>query len=140
MRKLSTAWILVCGVLSSAIANDFGPYPAYYAQECGRCHVAYPPQLLTVNGWRDQISGLNDHYGVDARIAVPASRTILSYLVNNAAWQDEFAPANSAARLTATQWFLKTHASNPVKDKNLTDCSRCHAEASQGKYNKAVQK
>ncbi len=140
MRLLITGLMAFFCLLSSAFADDFGPYPSYYSEECGRCHVAYPPQLLTVSGWRHQISGLNDHYGVDARVAVPASRTILSYLVNNAAWQDEFAPADPTARLTATRWFVRKHGSNASKDKNLGDCTKCHSDASVGKYDKTAQK
>jgi mono/diheme cytochrome c family protein len=140
MRLLITGLVAFTSVLTSAFADDFGPYPAYYTQECGRCHIAYPPQLLTVSGWRTQISGLNDHYGIDARVAVPASRTILSYLVNNAAWQDEFAPANPAARLTSTKWFVRTHGLNVSKDKAISDCASCHSDASIGKYNQAAQK
>ena len=42
--------------------------PASYAAECGSCHLAYPPALLSAGDWRRIMAGLNDHFGTDAAV------------------------------------------------------------------------
>jgi len=127
---------LVCAA-STAVAggHNYGPYPAYYNEECGSCHVPYPAQLMTQVGWETQINGLKNHFGTDASVDVPASQTILSYLVNNAAWKSKYAPTDPAARVSKTNWFVKEHGTMPPKDKGFSNCTQCHAQAAQGEYN-----
>lgn len=133
---------LLSGAATSAFAgdHDYGPYPAYYSEECGSCHVPYPAQRLTQAGWETQINGLKQHYGTDASVDAPASRTILSYLVNNAAWKDKLAPTDTTGRLTLTRWFLKEHGSVPPKGKKFSDCTQCHTQAAVGNYSESTLK
>lgn len=121
---------------STALAGDhnYGPYPAYYTEECGSCHVPYPPQRMTQAGWQIQINGLKHHYGTDASVEAPASQTILSYLVNNAGWKEKLAPGDPTARITKTRWFVKEHGANPPKGKSFSDCTQCHTKAVQGDF------
>jgi hypothetical protein len=42
--------------------------PASYKAECGSCHLAFPPALLSANDWRRTVSGLKDHFGTDAAV------------------------------------------------------------------------
>ena len=124
-------------VASTAFAGEhnYGPYPNYYIEECGSCHVPYPPQRMTQAGWETQINGLKHHYGTDASVDAPASQTILSYLVNNAGWKETLAPTDPTARMTKTRWFVKEHGATPPKGKSFSDCSQCHTKAAQGDYN-----
>ncbi len=137
---------LVTCVLMGAIGgagagdHDYGPYPAYYTEECGSCHVPYPPQRMTQAGWETQINGLKHHYGTDASVDAPASRTILSYLVNNAGWKDKLAPADPTARITMTRWFVKEHGTVAPKGKKFSDCSQCHTQAATGNYSESTLK
>ena len=39
--------------------------------ECGSCHAAYPPRLLTAQSWRTIVKGLDRHFGVDASVDAP---------------------------------------------------------------------
>lgn len=120
--------------------HDYGPYPAYYSEECGSCHVPYPPQRLTQAGWITQINGLQQHYGTDASIDASASQAILSYLVNNAAWKDKLAPTDPTARLTLTRGFVKEHGTVPPKGGRFSDCTQCHTQAAIGNYSEQTLK
>ena len=131
------AVFITAGVTSTAFAGEhnYGPYPSYYSEECGSCHVPYPPQRMTQAGWQTQINGLKNHYGTDASVDAPASQTILSYLVNNAAWKEKLAPTDPTARITKTRWFTKEHGATAPKGKSFSDCAQCHTKAVQGDFN-----
>ena len=36
--------------------------------ECGSCHAAFPPALLTAPAWRQVMGALDRHYGADASV------------------------------------------------------------------------
>ena len=142
--KAVATLLVVAATATSAVGHagdhDYGPYPAYYTEECGSCHVPYPPQRMTQAGWETQINGLKQHYGTDASVDAPASRTILSYLVNNAAWKDKLAPTDPTARITLTRWFTKEHGNAPPKGKKFSDCTQCHTQAVSGNYSENTLK
>ena len=37
-----------------------------YQEECGSCHMAYPPGLLPGRSWEKLMTGLADHFGENA--------------------------------------------------------------------------
>lgn len=41
---------------------------AVYREECGSCHLAYPPGLLPAASWRRVLGGLSDHFGQSAEL------------------------------------------------------------------------
>ena len=46
---------------------------ALYIEECGACHLAYPPGLLPVQSWRGIMSDLEDHLAkVRKRMKIPS--------------------------------------------------------------------
>ena len=56
-----------------------------WQQECGSCHLAYPPTLLPKASWQGLMTGLDDHFGENASLD-PATRTdILRFLEAHAA-------------------------------------------------------
>ncbi len=51
-------------------SDDDAPLAAFaenplYSEECGACHLAYPPSLLPQASWRGIMDGLADHFGED---------------------------------------------------------------------------
>ena len=56
-----------------------------YADECGACHLAYPPGLLPSRSWRDIIAGLEDHFGENIVVDTQVKNEIILYLSSNAA-------------------------------------------------------
>lgn len=39
-----------------------------YRDECGGCHVPYPPQLLPKASWQAIVAGLDKHFDSDASL------------------------------------------------------------------------
>ncbi len=39
-----------------------------YKQECGSCHLAYPPGLLPASSWQRLMGDLPHHFGTDASL------------------------------------------------------------------------
>ena len=71
------AIILFLGAALPALADRVplpANTPASYPAECGGCHMAYQPALLSANDWRRTMSGLKDHFGTDATVDGPAGQ------------------------------------------------------------------
>jgi hypothetical protein len=108
-----------------------------YAQECGACHLAYPPGLLPRASWQRLLSGLDRHFGADASLDPATAASIARWLAANARGQgDSPAPAD---RITKSAWFLREHreavdrlpGGAPVR---FPDCAACHSGAAQARF------
>jgi hypothetical protein len=135
----SVCWLLGLACLSSgtfahAGSHQYGPYPAIYAEECGSCHVPYPPQRMTAAGWEVQMRSLKQHYGTDASVDTAANQSITAYLLANASPKDKSAPTEATARMTKTRWFTKEHGNAPPKGLSFSNCAGCHTQAEKGDY------
>ena len=145
-RAIKTiGWVMVLGCLSAervahAGSHQYGPYPAKYAEECGSCHVPYPPQRMTAAGWEIQMRHLKQHYGSDAGVDAPTHQALLSYLVANASPKDKSAPADPTARMTKTRWFVKEHGTTPPKGQSFSNCAACHTQAEKGDFSERTLK
>jgi hypothetical protein len=133
--------------------SDFPPVTnERYRAECGGCHLAFPPRLLTAASWRDLIAKLKNHFGDDGTLAPGVTKELLDYLVANAAqWniQDHtpFASTRAGAneappRLTETFFFTTRHSrqislqevkANP-KVGSFANCAACHPNADKGNF------
>jgi hypothetical protein len=110
--------------------------PAEYPAECGSCHVAYPPALLSESDWRDIMHRLDKHYGDNADLAEETRSRIEEFLARNAEsyWKAHF-PTGNPPRLTSTLWYSAHHLPLPDRiwsDKRVgsrSNCSACHAKA-----------
>lgn len=135
----------------NASADDGGltppiEMPAYYRNECGTCHVPYPPHLLPSGGflfgggWRAILRDLRNHYGDDATLDEPTRDKIERYLVDNAAQSDRrFRALAEPPRVTTTLWFHRNHGR--VKSRfsdpgvgSASNCQSCHPRADQWNY------
>lgn len=110
-----------------------------WLEECGTCHVAYPPALLTADNWRRLMAGLDRRFGSNAALDAPAAARITAFLERNASTRGE---RNAAAslRITDTRWFVKEHDEvSPAtwrdpKVKSAANCAACHRDAERGRY------
>lgn len=59
--------------------------PAEYREECGACHLAFPPGLLPARSWSKLMSSLDDHFANNAELEPTATATITRFLLDNAA-------------------------------------------------------
>lgn len=155
----ATAIITVPLVLS----DDDGEWGAYrqhsigvaavadpvYTQECGSCHMAYPPGLLPARSWNKLMAGLEDHFGDNAELEASLHQSISTYLAGNSADRSSYrrsrkidASINAGEaplRITETPYFRHEHDEIParmVQDnpevRSFSNCNACHSKAQQG--------
>lgn len=109
-----------------------------WKQECGSCHLAFPPRMLPAESWRKMMGGLDKHFGTDASLSAPENREITAFLVNNAAnrWRAPSAPL----RITETAWFQRKHDELAAATwkraaiKSPANCAACHPGADKGDF------
>jgi hypothetical protein len=109
-----------------------------YVAECGSCHIAYPPQLLSASGWSRLMGGLDKHFGVDASVDAATSRMVGSYLGANAGAERRFGA--NVQRISETAWFRREHDEVPAsvwkspQTKSAANCPACHVQAGRGDF------
>ena len=141
---IATALLLLvlAGHVRVAGADDdrFTASNENWQAECGSCHIAYPPELLTEGSWREMMRGLDKHFGTDASLDAVAAVEIGAFLTENAARGKRAWRAGSALRITETAWFRKEHRKVSAatwknsKVKSPANCSACHTGAERGDY------
>jgi hypothetical protein len=129
MRSLSLGILFSLAALPAAADDVRVPDHPVYAAECGSCHVAYPPQLLSAPSWRRLMAGLDQHFGSDASLEPALSKEIGQFLADYAGRR-----GGTELRITETRWFLKEHRKEIPAGKNPADCAACHRGAEKGIY------
>lgn len=144
--RLAAFYAMAAATTAHALSAHAGDHAyrldnAAYRQECGSCHVAYPPQLLSAPSWRAVMRGLGAHFGVDASLEPAAQREIAAWLEVNAGRRDTAAAGKPLLRVSSTPWFQKEHRREIAADKalhpevkTLANCGACHQGAEQGNY------
>jgi len=139
-------WFALVLALSAGFASaDRMPSPAgappEFKTECGSCHVAFPPALLTDKDWQAVMSSLDKHYGDNASLDNALTARIQDFLVRNAGDDRRIRDAGSPPRITRTSWFKREHhevGDSTWRDpavKSPANCSACHRRADQGSFN-----
>lgn len=129
MKPFLPALLLALAALPAAADGVRVPDHPVYSAECGSCHVAYPPQLLSAPAWRQLMTGLDKHFGSDASLEPALAKEIGQFLAEHAGRR-----AGTALRITETRWFLKEHRKEIPAGKNPADCAACHRGAEKGIY------
>jgi cytochrome b len=131
-----------------ALGVPAGPLDPTYAQECGSCHMAYPPSLAPSPRWIAIMDGLPNHFGEDATLEPVVMSPIRAYLTMNAAekWDTRAAQELQGSnpldplRLTATPFWIRMHQGIPesvFKSRAVGAkgaCEKCHSDASTGRF------
>jgi hypothetical protein len=142
-----------CAVLAAVLGAAMGPawagdhrataVPALpqYRQECGACHVAYPPGLLPAASWQRLMNGLGRHFGTDASLDAAATKEIAAWLAANAGTSRRARDEPPQDRITRSAWFVHEHDEvapavwqRPAV-KRPANCAACHTQADQGDFN-----
>jgi hypothetical protein len=114
-----------------------------YQQECGSCHVAYPPGMLPTASWQRVIASLSKHYGVDASLDAASAREISVWVAAHAGTQRRTNEEPAQDRITQSAWFKRKHRDGEVpagawKRASIgspSNCAACHAGAESGNFN-----
>ena len=125
---------------------------AVYLEECGSCHLAYPPGLLPAISWREIMLGLADHFEDNAELDQVTAEEISRYLDDNALAMGRPStmskmlrnmPDDAPIRITELPAFAVAHDDVPVKQKKQDDkgiflsrCTECHKGAEKGVFDK----
>ena len=111
---------------------------ARWQQECGACHLAFPPGLLPAESWRKVMAGLDRHFGTDASLPAGEAREIGDFLTRHASnrWRAPTAPI----AITKTAWFERKHDElapavwKRAAVKSPANCAACHPAADRGDF------
>lgn len=111
---------------------------AAWREECGSCHLAYPPGFLPADSWRALMAGLERHFGVDAGLDPKVRGEILDLLIRYAGSGRRHSA--TPLRISETAWFRHEHDEVPAplwqspRIKSAANCQACHLEADTGHY------
>lgn len=149
LPTLSAALVSLLSVgATQADDQERFPLSAAYKEECGSCHVPYPPQLLPAESWKAIIAGLDRHFGSNASLDAAKATEITGFLGSHAGRPErrEGAAAKGGPnlRITESAWFKRKHReghdgltasvwkSSAVK--TPANCGACHRQAAEGDY------
>ncbi|WP_456415939.1 cytochrome C [Thiolapillus sp.] len=120
-----------------------------YRQECGSCHMAYPPGLLPPHSWERLMTTLGDHFGENVKIPKAHWKTIINYLLNGAAGRVDYQVSNQMVRnikgipvrISELPYFRHRHQDIPEQlvsgnpeIRSFSNCTACHAQAEKGRF------
>lgn len=114
--------------------------PPGYVQECGSCHVAYPPGLLPAASWQRLMGNLERHFGSDASLDAATTRRLADWLQSHAASGGRRAEQPPQDRITRSAWFQREHRELDAavwalpSVKSPANCGACHTQAERGRY------
>jgi len=120
-----------------------------YKEECGSCHLAYPPGLLPGSSWKRIMTQLEDHFGDNAELEPGVQKRLTTYLLMHSAERSDYRrsrrimrstnEANAPLRITELSYFRHEHDEIPPrlikgneKVGSLSNCNACHPRAEQG--------
>lgn len=142
---IAFALLLAAGAFGTAQADSAGarvpPLPKYQ-QECGACHMAYPPGMLPAASWQRQMNTLNKHYGTDASLDEASVREISGWLKTHAGTYKRVGAEPAQDRITQSAWFVREHSAREVPPEvwkraavgGAFNCVACHSNAVQGSF------
>lgn len=107
-----------------------------YQQECGDCHVTYPPGVLPAVSWQQLMNNLQRHFGSDALLDAATVKELSDWLAANAGGRE----APPEHRITRLAWFLHEHDEETTATwklpamKSAANCAACHTRAGQSDF------
>lgn len=133
MKRTAALLLVLVANLAYAGSSEFAtPVHSKWKEECGSCHVAYPPQLLAADNWKRLMGSLDKHFGANAALDAKENKAILSFLLSNAGSGDRYSA--DSLRISDTPWFKHEHHVISTKEWALADvnsrsnCPACHGK------------
>ena len=153
MKRILLATVFsVASLQASADSARFAADDPRWRAECGSCHTAFPPALMTAPAWRQVMASLDRHYGADATLDAKTAAAIGAFLERHAGEGRRAAPpvvapkgaagavAPPLPRFTESAWFAKEHRKVPAATiarsdvGGLANCAACHTAADRGDF------
>lgn len=140
-RSVAAA-LLLAGLAGTAAADRdrLVPLSPTYVGECGACHVAFPPSLLSAGSWQRLMGRLDRHFGTDASLDPAKQRELTAWLAAHAGSGKRVEAAPPEDRMTRSAWFTREHRKVPASTwsllsvKSPANCAACHTRAEQGNF------
>jgi hypothetical protein len=157
---IALAFSLGCAALENQdlrTIDDYDLSPRFekdsvYIEECGSCHLPYPPMLLPAKSWQKLMQSLNNHFGDDTSLDQQSQKYIANYLQQQAMetkpdsrarhWLNTQANETSI-RVTELPGFVEDHddayrrmGESSRKTGFFSPCADCHKEAADGIFDK----
>jgi len=108
---------------------------ALYRKECGSCHLAFPPRLLSAASHQRILGGLEDHFGQNAELDAAVRARLEAWLVANAAGGAGQKVGDAPLRITGLPWFEREHRKVTPRVvarasvRSRANCAACHPGA-----------
>jgi hypothetical protein len=144
--RLFSTLALVCSVLAmpmAAMAQSAPVKPqAKFEQECGACHIAFPPGMMPAVSWQHIMDGLHRHFGTDATLDPQTAQEIGAWLQARAGTFRRVSEPPPADRITRTAWFVRQHREGEIPAAvwkrasvgSPSNCAACHPGAARGDF------
>jgi cytochrome c553 len=137
LKMLAVLTLVSGSPLAHADRVSVPDHPKWKA-ECGSCHLAFPPQLLTKDNWGWMMEGMDKHFGADASLDAKDAQDILGYLQRHAGTGGKYSAPS--LKISDTPWFPREHSkvsgrawSGPAV-KSRSNCIACHVGAEKGDW------
>lgn len=145
INVLAASLLFVAGFAAASEQQRFTASHPAWAEECGGCHLAFPPNLLPAASWRAMMASLEKHFGSDATLDAAKQKEITAFLVANAGRREaNAADGRPLQRISETPWFRKEHRDGhdgitagiwkSAAVKSAANCGACHTQAAKGDY------
>ncbi len=115
-----------------------------YVQECGSCHLPFPPGLLPADSWQRLMKGLPRHFGTDASLDATSAQPISAWLQAHAGSGKRAREAPPEDRITLGSWFVREHrevsaaAWKRPAIGSAANCAACHGDTDTGRYSESA--
>ncbi|MCF8200126.1 MAG: diheme cytochrome c [Sulfuritalea sp.] len=145
IHSISSIAALLAALALPAQADNYRvPGNTIVNEECGSCHMVFPPQMLHADSWRAMMSDLPNHFGSDASLDEQRRIAITDFLVAHSGGRKtgvtRDAKGKPLLRISETTRFIKKHREispavwKRASIKSAANCSACHTRAAAGDY------
>lgn len=141
MKKLLASLLCIASSLAQADRLPLpAETPAAYREECGSCHLPYPPQLLHKDDWQKLMQNLQQHFGTDAGLEAGPARQISGFLTRHGGKSPPLGNSGPLPRISQSNWFQREHRKINVRQwqspaiKSPANCEACHRQAANGSF------
>lgn len=145
IKAAALGLMLAASLAGASEQQRFTASNAAWQEECGTCHLAFPPKLLPAASWQAMMATLDKHFGSDASLDAAKQKEITAFLTANAGRREaNGADGKPQQRISETAWFRKEHRDGhdgisaavwkSAAVKTAANCGACHTQAARGDF------